>query len=220
MIYFIFTIIILLCFAGILFPYIKGVNRGHFIAATIGVAFLYGTFTSNKEEQKKDRTISENNTEFSNKVQVTPNSNDKKVESSPWVYSEGKDEMRGTTSYFASITSLNNVYFPFPYDTSYAHVMIRRRPKDGLNILFSVDSGQILCHSFSRSFFSVKFDDKPIQKFKCSSSDSGRSDISFIESATSFLKQIKNSKKMIIEAPFYESGNQQFTFNTKDLKFD
>ncbi|WP_141919077.1 hypothetical protein [Zymomonas mobilis] len=128
--------------------------------------------------------------------------------------------MRGTISHFASITSINNVDFSFPYGTSYAHIMIRRRPQDGLNILFSVDSGQILCNSFSRTFFSVKFDNKPIQKFSCSSSADGESNVSFIESANSFLKQIKNSKKMIIEAPFYESGNQQFTFETAGLKFN
>ena len=34
------------------------------------------------------------------------------------------------------------------------------------------------------------------------------------------INQIKSSKKLIVEVPFYQEGKKQFTFNVSDLEWN
>src|SRR3546814_17051972 len=74
------------------------------------------------------------------------------------------DEMRGTVTKTARLTSSNEVNLQFPYGTVSGYIEVRKRPTDGLNVMFLVDKGQILCRSYSDGHVSVKFDDQPIKR--------------------------------------------------------
>ena len=134
-----------------------------------------------------------------------------------WTYNEQKDEMRGTVTKTARVTSSNEVNLQFPYGTVSGYIEVRKRPSDGLNVMFLVDEGQILCDSFSDGHVSVKFDDQPIKRYGCDGASDGSSDIAFLSNETGFLASLKKSKKVIIEAEFYQQGNQQFVFDTAGL---
>lgn len=128
--------------------------------------------------------------------------------------------MRGTTSRFASIASENEVDLEFPYGEVRGQLWIRRRPEDGLNVAFEVEKGQVLCHSFSNSHVSMKFDDGPIQKFRCTGSSDGSSETAFLEGEQRVLGALKRAKRTIVEAEFYRRGRQQFVFETAGLQWE
>lgn len=66
--------------------------------------------------------------------------------SSKWSYSETADEMRNSTSYFASIKSENTVDFDFPYAGSQPmQIQFRKSPAFGKDVIFAIERGQIVC---------------------------------------------------------------------------
>lgn len=140
---------------------------------------------------------------------------------SNWEYREERDEMRGSTSRFATVQSTNTVSLGFPYGDVRAQIVVRERTQDGLEVMLTVDSGQILCRSFSNdSHISAKFDRGPIERFGCVGPDSGSSEVAFIQSGQSFLRKLKSSSSLMVEADFYNSGPQQFSFNTEGLRWE
>jgi hypothetical protein len=137
---------------------------------------------------------------------------------SKWVYRTTTDEMRGTTSKFASIESENWLSFGFPYSGGAARLLIRQRPQDGLSVILTVQ-GQFLCNSFSNDTVAVKFDDGPIRLFGCSEPTDGSTGQLFINSERSFVERLKKSKKLVIEAQFYQEGPKQMTFDVSGLSW-
>jgi hypothetical protein len=135
---------------------------------------------------------------------------------SGWQYDTDKDEMRGTTAYFANLDSENSLEFGFPYHGGNATLHLRQRPQDGLNVIVDVD-GQFTCASYMDDHVSVKFDNGPVEKFGCAEPSDGRTGELFIRGERKFVGQLKKSKKLIIEAEFYEHGRQQMVFNTAGL---
>src|SRR3546814_801566 len=113
--------------------------------------------------------------------------------------------------------STNEVNLQFPDGTVISYIEVRKRPTDGLNVMFLVDKGQILCRSYSDGHVSVKFDDQPIKRYACDGASDGNSDIAFLSNESGFLANLKKLKKVIIEAEFYQQGNQQFAFDTAGL---
>ena len=52
------------------------------------------------------------------------------------------------------------------------------------------------------------------------SASDGSSNVVFIENASKFIGLLKTSKKIILEAEFFDAGNKQFDFNVEGLKWD
>ncbi|PLK22266.1 hypothetical protein C0V72_15855 [Porphyrobacter sp. TH134] len=98
--------------------------------------------------------------------------------------------------------------------------MVRQSPQYGFDILVGVESGQIMCNSYSRSYINVKFDDGPIQRYGCNDASDGTSNMVFVEGAKGFLGKLKDSKKVIVEAEFFQNGMQQLAFDTANLKWE
>jgi hypothetical protein len=65
----------------------------------------------------------------------------------------------------------------------------------------------------------MKFDDGPIQKFRCTGSSDGSSETAFIIDEQRALAALKRAKRTIVEAEFYQRGRQQFVFETDGLKW-
>jgi hypothetical protein len=141
------------------------------------------------------------------------------AEPSNWQYSSRTDQMRGTTTRWATIESANEVDLDFPYGVQRAKLEVRQRPEDGLQIMLSVASGQILCHGFRDSYISAKFDNGQVRRFSCNRSSDGSPEYAFIENQRQFLNSLRSARKVVIEAEFYRRGNQQFTFETAGLQW-
>jgi hypothetical protein len=149
---------------------------------------------------------------------TTPASADEDGSSkSKWAYSDYKDEMRGTETRMARLTSENSIDLEFPYGEQSGVLTVQRDPKAGLDVVLSVEKGQILCDSFTENYLSAKFDGGPIQNYKCSGASDGSSNYGFVKGPNSFLKKLKASKRVVIEAEFFQRGRQQFVFETAGL---
>ncbi|TNE37801.1 MAG: hypothetical protein EP321_09655 [Sphingomonadales bacterium] len=216
-----FTLLFLATLVGIIKPYIPNLERKHFIAAAIVSLVLIGIFTPKSGNQPPAPPYQEMKPTTQNTVKAPAETTESNVPTHPaskWHYSEKKDEMRGTTAKFAELRSENEVNLDFPYGSVNGIITVRKRPQDGLNIMFSVDNGQILCRSFGdTTYVSAKFDDGPIKRYACTGTSDGSSETAFIEHTVDFLANLKKAKRTIIEAELYNNGREQFTFDTAGL---
>ena len=138
---------------------------------------------------------------------------------SNWSYSSDFDQMRRTTTRYASITSDNSLSFGFPY-WGFTHGNIQLRDKAGrLDVIFSVDRGQFVCHAFLGQSVAVKFDDGPVRRYACEEPTDGSSNVLFLVPAQRFLKDLRHAKAVVIEAEFFQEGRQQLTFSPAGLKW-
>ncbi|MGJ7088995.1 hypothetical protein [Morganella morganii] len=146
-----------------------------------------------------------------------------------WEVSYREDEMRGTAAKVLALPSSNTREFNFPYAGGTQMGIILRSDDTVLKkgqkaadlkpteaIVF-VTKGQFTCQSYNDCYVSVKFDDKPVEKYKVSKPQDHSSDTFFINNSKKFIKQAETSKKAIIEAVFYNEGSTQFKFDLTDI---
>ncbi|QGS30281.1 hypothetical protein [Cupriavidus metallidurans] len=136
-----------------------------------------------------------------------------------WEYSENEDKMRGTKVKYAALASDNLVPLDFPYKPgTRLNIMIRKKSGAKDEVILQVDKGQIPC-GYSGCKVSAKFDEGQVQTYAGAGTDSGRSDVIFVEASAKFLKALKSSKKVIVEVQFFQSGRQQFEFDSSGLEW-
>lgn len=218
-----FTLIFLAAVAGIIKPYIGNLRRGHFALAAVVAFVLVGVTGPTVEPSAKKVSEAKGDSPTASTEASAPQSSQPSAPVAPtpaatkWEYSEDRDEMRGETTKYAVLNSDNEVDLDFPYGVQSGTLTIRGRPQDGLNVMFSVGKGQILCSNFRDSHLSAKFDGGGIQRFACTGTSDGSSETAFITSEAKFLAQLRKAKRTIIEAEFYQKGRQQFVFETANL---
>jgi len=140
------------------------------------------------------------------------------IENQPnWAYSEEKDKMEGTTIYFASCISTNKIDFAFPYDGGSYFTLWIRKSTIGNEIILEVSKGQFIAGFMSTSSLKVKFDGEKPVNFQYNSPNDGSMNQIFIENPNKFLKKLKKSKTLMIEASFYNEGNRVIEFNVEGL---
>lgn len=157
-------------------------------------------------------------------AQPAPGSSEKitEVPDENWIYHQNKDEMRGSTAYYAANTSTNTVTFDFPYDGGSKLILTLRKNKDGNDVILTITKGQILC-DLRGCEAAFKFDNGSVQSITMSEPDNHSSDTLFVtydKTEAQIIKQIKQSKKLVIEVPFYQEGRKQFTFDVSGLKWE
>ena len=136
-----------------------------------------------------------------------------------WSYQESKDKMGRGTIKNAYVKSINKLSFDFPYQgLQSATLQLRKHPKYGRDVIVSIEKGQFLC-KYSGCKVSVRFDTgKPI-RYNVSEPSDHSSTYIFINNYKSFVSRAKKSKKIYIEAEFYQEGNRVMEFNSEGLKF-
>jgi hypothetical protein len=209
---------------GVFKPYIKGAKRWHFGLGAFAAFMLVGVFAdpSTKQVGKSEdasSTTSMGSSEVSETTSLAVVPTPQEPESA-WTYSTEKDEMRGGEARFAQLEGSNTIDLDFPYGEQRGAMLIRQSPKFGFDILVGVRSGQIMCNTYSNTHISVKFDDGPIRRYGCTDASDGSNNMVFIEGAKGFLANLKKSKKVVVEAEFYQNGLQQMTFDTANLKWE
>ena len=63
-------------------------------------------------------------------------------------------------------------------------------------------------------------DEGPVQKFTCSETSDGKSDVIFLHPAGRFLSKLKAAKSVTVEAEFYQEGTRQFNFTSRGVKWE
>ena len=121
---------------------------------------------------------------------------------------------------FLTTKSINSLNLDFPYNgKNHGEIILRNSKKYEIEILFSIDKGQILCDvSVCRG--KIKFDSSPSIKFIGGKSVDRRSDIIILQKDEHLIELLKSSKKVLIEIPLYREGNQILEFNIEGLDLE
>lgn len=209
------TLVFLAAVIGIVKPYIGQLKRKHF--GGIAAAAFVGMMIAVPQPTGKD--VAENDRGDTAAVAAKDASPDGDAVRSKWSYNAQKDEMRGTESRYAELTSENEIDLDFPYGRQGGRLTVRQNPENGLDVMLSVESGQILCNSFGNSRVSVKFDNGPVQSMGCTDSSDGSNNVAFFTNQTRMLAGLKKAKRTVVEAEFFQMGRQQFVFETAGLEW-
>ena len=155
-------------------------------------------------------------------VSTTQATESENVKPKNWQYETSKDEMRGIESKFATTVSTNTVDFDFPYNGGSKLILALRKRGSDVDVMVSITKGQILC-GVQNCEAAFKFDDGAVQSITMSEPDSHASDLLFVaydKTESKIISQLKNSKKLVIEVPFYQQGKKQFTFDVSGLEWN
>ena len=158
-----------------------------------------------KEKSSQDPTAAE-----SEDAEKEKESSSKKS----WKVLTSKDEMRGSVDSIAYIESDNEVEFEFPYNGGATlRIAVRKSQRFGTNVYLSISDGQFIGNAFDGSnYVTIKFEDGPLQKYYFDDAADGSTDVIFLRKEKELIAKFKTAKKIMIEAPFFDSGSKQFTF--------
>jgi len=147
---------------------------------------------------------------------------DKKVTASganaelTWDYEEIVDKMTGKKTKFAFISSDTQVEFKFPYNGK-QRMRLALRKSGTTDVIISITKGQYICPAMEDCLVRVRFDDGKPSVFKVGQPNDHSTTVLFIQNTQRFISQLKKSKKIKIQATFYQEGSVVFEFNTAGL---
>lgn len=155
-------------------------------------------------------------------VSTTQATESENVKPKNWQYKTTKDDMRGTTTNFATTVSTNTVNFDFPYNGGSKLLLTLRETGNQKDVIVTISKGQILC-GIRGCDLSFKFNDGAVQSITMSEPDNHSSEALFVmydKTEDKIISQIKSSKKLVVEVPFYQEGRKQFTFDVSGLEWN
>lgn len=136
-----------------------------------------------------------------------------------WSYKESSDPMGRGTVKQADVNSINQVNFDFPYrGPQRGELTLRIHPKHGKDVILSIKKGQFVC-GVSGCTVSVRFDQGKAQKYSAVEPADYSTTYLFLQGYDRFVAAAKKSKRVFIEAQFYQEGPQVFEFDIADLKW-
>lgn len=131
-----------------------------------------------------------------------------------WNYEESTDKMTGKKSARAQTVSDNSLDFSFPYQgKNRGYITVRQHPQHGLDVLISIDKGQMLCSSYDCKV-SIKFDDGPPVRFGGSEPADHSSETIFLQGANKFIASAKKAKKILVQFNAFQNGSPVLEFST------
>ena len=131
-----------------------------------------------------------------------------------WSYQEDTDRMTSKSTNSASIRSSNSLQLDFPYKgDNYGQITVRQHPKHGLDVIISIDKGQILCRSYSGCPVEIRFDDKAPMRFSGNGPADNSSDTVFLNNAPRFISEAKKAKRILVSMNIYKAGAPLLEFN-------
>jgi hypothetical protein len=132
-----------------------------------------------------------------------------------WSYSEDTDAMTSKRTSYAQLQSDNSLNLGFPYKgKNHGNLTVRQHPKYGLNVIFTIDKGQLICRSYDGCSVMVRFDDKPAVRFGANGPADHSSDTIFISGASQFVASASKAKRILVQANVYQSGSPVLEFSS------
>ena len=132
-----------------------------------------------------------------------------------WSYSETEDKMDGGKTVKATVVSSNSAELSPPYENTYAVLAVRHSKADGLNVIFAVLDGQIVCGMSDDCALTVRFDDAQPIRFKASLPSDNSSKVLFIRNEKNFVLQASKASRIRVQVTMYQAGTKVFEFDTK-----
>lgn len=137
-----------------------------------------------------------------------------------WRYGTHNDDMTQKEVLTAEVDSTNTLSFGFPYaGAQRATLELRKHPRWGSDVILQVERGQFLCNSYDGCSVSVRFGGGKPQRFFASEPSDNSTTYLFISDYSKFMSQLRKVDEVVIEASFYQSGNQALKFSTADLNW-
>lgn len=130
-----------------------------------------------------------------------------------WSYDVKTDKMTSKQTSFAYLQSKNSLNLGFPYQgRNMGSLTVRQHPQHGLDVIFSVEKGQLICSSYSGCDLLVRFDDKPPTRFAGTEPASNDHETIFVNNAKRFIAEAKKAKKILVQVEMYKAGGQILEF--------
>ena len=137
-----------------------------------------------------------------------------------WRYGTHNDDMTQKEVLTAQVDSTNTLSFGFPYaGAQRATLELRKHPRWGSDVILQIERGQFLCSSYDGCSVSVRFGDGKPQRFSASEPSDNSTTYLFISDYSKFMSQLRKVDEVVIEASFYQAGNQALKFSTADLNW-
>lgn len=143
------------------------------------------------------------------------------ADASPWMYDASSEGLSDKPVRRALVISSNTVNLDFPYaGAQHGRLQMRKHPRWGNDVIFSIERGQILCHAYGDCRVGVRFDDGKISRVTGTPPSDNSSETVFIPLYSTFLKQLKTAKRVRIEVQIYQGGSQVFDFDVSGFDAD
>jgi len=137
------------------------------------------------------------------------------VHAGQWRYQEDVDKMTGKKAAYAQLDSDNSLRLSSPYaGRNHGNITVRRHPAYGVDVLVSVEKGQILCRPFRNCTIMVKFGSGAPQAYSVLESEDNSSETMFIENRARFIAAARKHTKILIQLPMHQEGEQVLEFST------
>ncbi|MFZ6755779.1 hypothetical protein ACO0K9_01050 [Undibacterium sp. Ji50W] len=134
-----------------------------------------------------------------------------------WQYSSYKDKMSGKDVQVAEVNAEEEMQFAFPYaGKNRPSLTVRKSANGTYDVMIEIEKGQFVC--MPECTLPVKYDQGEIVKVKAVLPSDGSSTALFFKSSPAMLQSLKSSKKIMIQATFYQEGTHALTFNTANLR--
>lgn len=135
--------------------------------------------------------------------------------STNWNYSSETDQMNGSTIKYATLHSDDSLNLGFPYQgLNQGEITIRYRKKEGLNVIFKIAKGQIICSSYDGCALLVRFDDAQPVRFAALEPDDHSSNVLFIRNEARFVELARKAKQIRVAATYFQNGTQVLSFTS------
>jgi len=136
-----------------------------------------------------------------------------------WSYQTSDEGMSGKPVRTASVTSTNTISLDFPYaGPQRGQLLLRRHPRWGNDVIFSIEKGQVLCHSYGDCDVRVRFDDGQVLRYQGTEPSDNSTEYVFIPAFSTFMKRLPKAKVAKVEVQIYQSGVQVFEFDVSGFK--
>ena len=136
-----------------------------------------------------------------------------------WTYQTSQDAMIQKTVRYASVQSINELNFGFPYQgAQHATLTLRTHPRFGKSAILRIERGQFLCGVEGCSV-TARFDQGKPQRFSVGEPSDHSTTSLFINNYDGFLASVRKSKKIYIAAEFYQEGSPVLEFDTSKLNW-
>jgi hypothetical protein len=135
-----------------------------------------------------------------------------------WEYSQNEDKMSGSTTYHAHTLSTNTVDFDSPYSgEQHAMLLLRDSSRQGKDLIFQIERGQILCNSYEDCPVLVRFDDEKATNYSAIGPADNSTETIFIRNYGKFVEKMRKAKLVRISTNIYQQGAPIFEFNISDF---
>ncbi len=130
-----------------------------------------------------------------------------------WSYETEQDKMTSKVKKTAVIKSDNSMDLDFPYKgKNHGWIQVRQHPQWGLDVIFLIDKGQIICNSYQGCPIQVRFDEGKVQTFEGTKPADHSSTAVFLNNPKRFIQSASKAKRILIQANIYKSGSQVLEF--------